>query len=126
MMLLLLSVLLSSLFIYSTFTNHDCRSSGSFVKSIDYLYENQSPDMSVVSNIWPYFGYSLNIPSNALYTEDLEMLYIRHHPSFIVYHDSAGNPFDLSLLDTWSNAEKVAEFSDSCDGTAHIYKIEDY
>ncbi len=124
LVLFFLVTLVSSFFLLVHVLSLDsCRSDGSVVSSIAYVGSHTVPGASVVSNFWRFFAYYYVLHSSSMYSSSVDRFFSRHHAKYVIYHSGVGDPFDLEKLDSWSRAEKVVEFSDSCDGTAYIYKV---
>ncbi|HII72039.1 TPA: hypothetical protein HA265_04760 [Candidatus Woesearchaeota archaeon] len=122
---LLLTLMIASSFLVvdGILAVRDCRSDGSLVRSLDFVGKNTASGDVIVSNFWPYFGYSDNLASRGMSGKPVDSFRIRDHAKYVIYHDGIGEPYDRSALDSWDKAVRVAEFSDRCDGTAYVYGI---
>ncbi len=111
------TLIISTVLIYEDLSQ--CHSS--IDRTIVFIDNNTNSNDAIVSNFWPYFGYSLNLESYSMYGSK-DVLRHRHHPKYFVYHNSLGDHYNLTELESWEKLEKIKEFSD-CEGTSYIFKV---
>jgi hypothetical protein len=103
--------------------NTRCTSHGAVVKSITFLESYSQPNQTVVSSIWPYHGYYLNLEPYSPWSDDLNEFFKAYNESlkYFIFSNSFGIPYLGNT--THENVFKMAEFVDSCGWDITIYKV---
>lgn len=95
-------------------------------ESMDAVEERHQPGEEIMSNVWPYTGYYLNVTSRSLHSDDwrdLERITGPHHLLFIRDH---GLHYEESLLREWESEGKLydrKELKTQC-GSALLWRVE--
>lgn len=105
------------MFSYSCLNNCAVTQTINYIKpvSADIIEKNQV----VLSNFWPYIGYSLNVKTASLWTNNLNELFSVYNIRYIAYSPQAGE-FNKTLLDSEKRLKLEKVFNDN-HGTVYLY-----
>jgi hypothetical protein len=117
--ILILTVVFYGVLMYEkTYTDVHCHNTA-IEESIVYLSE-YIDGRRITSNIWPWYGYGLNVPASFTWTHNLTELYLVEDPQFFVYSPQEGEYYPQSVFD--ENLKSVKNFSDSCGVEVFVYE----
>jgi len=100
-----------------------CTKDGATSNAISYMQLNKDDYTSVISNIWPYFGYYNNIKTYSLWTDNLGLQLGRYKPDYIIYHDRDGLLFNKNQLSQNNKLKLEKEIKGKCNEQIFIYKV---
>lgn len=95
-----------------------CSNDGAVERSVDFVCQRVSPGDTVISNFWPYFGYSCNVTAVSNWAEP-ETLLQHYEPRYLVYHEWFGLDFEQEGLE--SSLELEETITGACGEKAFIY-----
>ncbi|MGC8885050.1 MAG: ArnT family glycosyltransferase [Candidatus Nanoarchaeia archaeon] len=102
----------------------DYERNGALIQSIDYLKEkNISSNSSIVSNVWPWYGYYFNAKVACLWSENITELINLYDPDYIIYDNQMGTYFNKTILDTNNRLNLEKEIKDKYDHEIFIYNV---
>jgi 4-amino-4-deoxy-L-arabinose transferase-like glycosyltransferase len=118
----ILSIIMS--FIFATIflrTNLECASNSSIVDTIDYLSNKVNSSDAIISNHWPWYGYSLKTRVSSIWTEDINELLLIYHPKYFIISNQIGEP----VSENFTSSKRIIldkEFIGRCSDKIMIYK----
>lgn len=95
-----------------------CTSEGALVESIAFLQERITPEDIVVSSVWPYYGYYLNVRVGSFWTSVDDHI-DKYNVSWFVLSKQAG----VTASVEHPRIEQVAYFEDACGWDLSIYEV---
>ncbi len=99
-----------------------CTNDGALHLSIDYLDARIKPGKTIVSGMWPYYGYYLNSRVFSTWTDDIGLLINETDPDYFAMSEGIGLSFEGNI--THDRVSKLKSFEDSCGWKITIYKVE--
>ncbi len=98
-----------------------CTSTGAVKESITYLEDITQPGQTIISSIWVYYGYYLNLEAYSFWTNNISELVLSHEPDYFALSTRAGALIDEELTDT-HHIELLTRFEDNCGYDVTLYK----
>ena len=109
--ILILAYLFLSIYLtikYVEYANEDpVLDSINYVK--DYIKQNKSNNVTIISNLWVYYAYYLNTKAYSFWSDDLDYLIKLHKPEIIIY-SNYGQHYEKEILEKNKNIQKIKEF----------------
>ena len=113
-------LLLGTLFSLNAAVN--CDNNGGLKQSIAYLDGKINENDTIISNIWPWFGYYFNINVESTWDNNITNLIDINKPKYIVY-SNFGMEYNQTILDTNKQLTLDLEINDSCNQKIRIYRV---
>tara|TARA_Y100000310_G_scaffold216834_1_gene217897 strand:- start:7361 stop:8671 length:1311 start_codon:yes stop_codon:yes gene_type:complete len=121
LLLLLITIYLAIFSAKSINTN--CSRNTSITQSVNYMDSKNLSTEIIITNIFPYIGYHNNLESYHLWTENIQALLIRYHPSYFIHSNHDGTYFNRTILDKERYLRLEQRFKDNCNAEVSIYKV---
>ncbi len=126
--ILCVTLVISGLFVFyqtgAFFSNENhCEVNHSITQAVNYLEDKTGDEDLILSNIWVYFGYSLNVEVYCLWDKDIDKLIDFYNPSYIVYDNLRGTEYKKETLDSCERLVLEKEFTNGCGETVYVYKV---
>lgn len=100
-----------------------CEKDGAIAQSADYIEEFAPKDLYIISNFWPWFGYYGNFRIQSIWSEDIDALIEQFRPSYFIYNNLVGVPFNKAILDENRRLSLEKSIKGKCGQEAYIYKV---
>jgi hypothetical protein len=121
--LLAASVVIASVFAITVAWNENhCASNDSIIASIDYLSTRTAVNDTVLSNVWPWLGYALNVKVSSLWDTNITGMIESYRPLYVVYNDKRGIEYDRATLDNSPQLVLEKEFAGNCE-SSFVYRV---
>jgi len=101
-------------------SNAKCTSNGALHQSIGYLDLITAPGDTIVSSVWPYYGYYLNLRVYSPWNDDLNFYIENYDVRFFITSNIGGIPFEID--ESYTNIKQINNFVDACGWNITIYE----
>lgn len=98
--------------------NGRCDEDGAYMNSIEFIKSNAEEGGSIISNIWPWFGYYLNMKASGLWNNNLDELISESNATYVIYNINLHDYNETILKD---NLVLVKSFKDECLNQVDVY-----
>ncbi|UZE94002.1 MAG: glycosyltransferase family 39 protein [Candidatus Pacearchaeota archaeon] len=123
-MILIIILVLNTVFIFGYLAGKNyCEKNSSITQSINYLKGEVDVDDVVLSNVWPWFGYHLNVKVFSLWDKNIGILLETYEPVYVVYCDGLGIEYEKEILDNSTNLKLEQVFRGRCGEKVYIYRV---
>ncbi len=124
--LIVLSLFFNLLIAYALLKEkYVCGKNSSISQAIDYLKNDAdyrlNENDTILSNAWPWFGYSLNVKAFTFWSDNIIALVDQYKAPYVIYSDSIGTKFDKEILDKSNILKLEKEFFDKCGRRIYLY-----
>lgn len=109
--------------ITQTLENTDCSRNSSILQSVNYMASKNLSHEIIITNIFPYIGYHINLESYHIWTENIQALLIRYHPAYFIHSNHDGTYFNRTILDNERYLRLEQRFKDNCNAEVSVYKV---
>jgi len=101
----------------------DCNRDGAIMKSIEYIGSKNLTHQVIIANIFPYYGYHNNLETYHIWSENIQALLMRYHPSYFIHSNYDGTYFNRTILDKNRYLRLEERFKDKCNAEVSVYKV---
>jgi len=112
-------------FAFFTFEKIECDKENPIPSAQDFIRHDTSNTDTIISNIWPYFGYRNNINSISLWAEDMDIMFDQYKPKYVIlanYENKIDNNAIPQNTD-FKNLKLIQNFKNRC-LSIDIYALE--
>ncbi|MBI2129012.1 glycosyltransferase family 39 protein [Candidatus Woesearchaeota archaeon] len=118
------AILTAILFGFNRIQAHgNCEKDGAIIQSTDYIKRYAPEDQYIISNFWPWFGYYGNFRIQSIWSEDINILIDTFKPSYFVYNNLVGVPFNRMMLDENGRLKLEKHIEGKCGQEVYIYRV---
>ena len=127
LIIVIMTTLAMSLVTYNKIQENHLCDNDSITQSIAYL-KTQNVDIQdtiLASNVWPWYGYHLNMKVSSLWDKDYNLIVIdSKNPQYIAYSNTIDAETNKAKLDENPRLKLEKEFNGTCNDKVYLYKKE--